>query len=299
MFLAHLEPLTWSSPHLLRWLLACVWLLAPPTGVSADLCRVTGGVLGIHWTSTLGLGWYPLASGRGGATCWETCCLEPRCDAVWSIGGRCVLLSCSRKDGCSISSLPQPHEESLGLLQLLSKGPVRMKRRKPRHALRGRLRRAHLSSTGSPGAVQLAPTALSRITVPQTAQQNLRLSANGSSDGVLVPPLQNSTVHSTINPTTSSNITDGSSLTPAVLSHPCLLQLTVGLYEFEVTVEGEGARGRGYVNVTVRPGESRMVLIRFFCSVKNLKPLRRLRPSAAASSPLPVKEAACRLTANL
>ncbi|PWA30148.1 hypothetical protein CCH79_00020141 [Gambusia affinis] len=33
-----------------------------------------------------------------------------------------------------------------------------------------------------------------------------------------------------------------------------LVQLTVGLYEFEVTVmDGDGARGRGYVNVTVRP----------------------------------------------
>lgn len=38
----------------------------------------------------------------------------------------------------------------------------------------------------------------------------------------------------------------------------CLLpfcQLTVGLYEFEVTVDGEGAHGKGYVNVTVKPGE--------------------------------------------
>ncbi|XP_043995425.1 dyslexia-associated protein KIAA0319-like protein [Gambusia affinis] len=33
-----------------------------------------------------------------------------------------------------------------------------------------------------------------------------------------------------------------------------LSKLTVGLYEFEVTVmDGDGARGRGYVNVTVRP----------------------------------------------
>uniref|UniRef100_A0A669F1J5 KIAA0319 like n=1 Tax=Oreochromis niloticus TaxID=8128 RepID=A0A669F1J5_ORENI len=30
-------------------------------------------------------------------------------------------------------------------------------------------------------------------------------------------------------------------------------QLTVGLYEFEVTVDGEGAHGEGYVNVTVKP----------------------------------------------
>uniref|UniRef100_A0A673BM08 PKD domain-containing protein n=1 Tax=Sphaeramia orbicularis TaxID=375764 RepID=A0A673BM08_9TELE len=32
-----------------------------------------------------------------------------------------------------------------------------------------------------------------------------------------------------------------------------LSQLTVGLYEFEVTVDGEGAHGEGYVNVTVKP----------------------------------------------
>lgn len=92
-----------------------------PPGVSANLCRVTGGVLGIHWSSIIGLGWHPLADGRGGATCWESCCLKPNCNAVWSLGGRCVLLSCSRKRGCPISSLPQPHQESLGLFQLLSK----------------------------------------------------------------------------------------------------------------------------------------------------------------------------------
>ncbi|MEQ2190821.1 hypothetical protein XENOCAPTIV_011248 [Xenoophorus captivus] len=110
--------------NLLRKTISLTWVsafLLPAPGVSAGMCRVSGGVLGIHWTSTLSLGWYPLASGRGGATCWETCCLEPRCNAVWSIGGRCVLLSCSKKDGCNISSLPQPHEESLGLLQMLSK----------------------------------------------------------------------------------------------------------------------------------------------------------------------------------
>lgn len=29
----------------------------------------------------------------------------------------------------------------------------------------------------------------------------------------------------------------------------------MGLYEFGVTVDGEGAHGEGYVNVTVKPGE--------------------------------------------
>lgn len=37
----------------------------------------------------------------------------------------------------------------------------------------------------------------------------------------------------------------------------CSRQLTVGLYEFEVMVEGEGAHRKGYVNVTVKPGECR------------------------------------------
>lgn len=96
-------------------------LFSPGSGVSADLCRVTGGVLGIHWSSVISLGWHPLADGRGGATCWESCCLKPSCGAVWSLGGRCVLLGCSRTRGCPITSLPQPHQESLGLLQLLSK----------------------------------------------------------------------------------------------------------------------------------------------------------------------------------
>lgn len=91
------------------------------SAVSGNLCRVTGGVLGIHWSSVITMGWHPLADGRRGATCWESCCLKPNCDAVWSLGGRCVLLRCARARGCPIASLPQPHQESLGLLQLLSK----------------------------------------------------------------------------------------------------------------------------------------------------------------------------------
>lgn len=34
-----------------------------------------------------------------------------------------------------------------------------------------------------------------------------------------------------------------------------VLQLTVGLYEFKVVVDGENAHGEGYVNVTVNPSE--------------------------------------------
>lgn len=29
----------------------------------------------------------------------------------------------------------------------------------------------------------------------------------------------------------------------------------MGLYEFEVIVDGDGAHGEGYVNVTVKPGD--------------------------------------------
>lgn len=36
----------------------------------------------------------------------------------------------------------------------------------------------------------------------------------------------------------------------------CVCQLTVGLYEFGVTVDGDEAHGEGYVNVTVKPGET-------------------------------------------
>lgn len=81
----------------------------------------------MHWTSVITLGWRPLVNGKGGATCWESCCLSPSCGAVWSLGGRCVLLRCAQGRGCSIAALPQPHQESLGLLQLLSK--VRRRRR--------------------------------------------------------------------------------------------------------------------------------------------------------------------------
>uniref|UniRef100_A0A087X6E6 KIAA0319 like n=1 Tax=Poecilia formosa TaxID=48698 RepID=A0A087X6E6_POEFO len=288
--------LGWRWPHLL--LLARLWFLAPPTGQAAALCRVSGGVLGIHWSSTLSLGWFPLASGQGGATCWETCCLRPGCGAVWSVGGRCVLLGCSRTDGCGISALPQPHQESLGLLQLLAKGPARMKRRNPRHAGR----RSFITME----TLRAAPTAPSSSSLPPTAQQNLSLPANGSSDGVPVLPPQNATV----DPTASSNYT-AEAPPPAVRelvvsagesvevtlprnevelnayvvptpqpgssyafdwqlkTHPRdysaqvegnkgqtlkLSELTVGLYEFEVTVtDGDSAFGRGYVNVTVRP----------------------------------------------
>lgn len=76
-----------TQPHLLFLSLGFLCCLVAPAGVSAEICRVTGGVLGIHWSSVVDLGWRPLAVGRGSASCWESCCLEPACNAVWSLGG--------------------------------------------------------------------------------------------------------------------------------------------------------------------------------------------------------------------
>ncbi|XP_070777817.1 dyslexia-associated protein KIAA0319-like protein [Enoplosus armatus] len=324
MSYAHHKLLTWSLPQLLLLLLTYLWLLAPPTGVSANLCRVTGGVLGIHWSSVITLGWQSLADGRGGATCWESCCLNPSCNAVWSLGGRCVLLSCTRDRGCHISSLPQPHQESLGLLQLLSKGPVMRRRRKARHTQHAGSNTPHtgqLTSTESPKpeTAHPTPTVPSTITLLQTAQKNHSQLANGSADTAPAPSQQSSTVDNTVDTTASSNSSDVGTPTatataiiptPAVrelvvsagesvevtlprnevelnafvvptppkginyafdwrlITHPKdysgemegkhsttlkLSKLTVGLYEFEVAVDGEGAHGEGYVNVTVKP----------------------------------------------
>lgn len=333
MSYAHHNLLTWSLPHLLLLPLTYLWLLAAPTGVSANVCRVTGGILGIHWSSTISMGWFPLADGRGGATCWESCCLEPSCNAVWSLGGRCVLLSCLLKGGCPITSLPQPHEESLGLLQLLSKGPVKIKSRKPRNAMRSSGRRQHQKAQKVQAAATESskltdsnptPTSSSTVSLVQKTQKNLSQSTTGSSNITAPSPRQNSTAVDGVTPTTtaSSSSSDVSATTaaaatttvtaptPAVrelvvsagesvevtlprnevelnafvvpaptdgtnyafewllITHPKdysgemegkhsktlkLSKLTVGLYEFGVTVEGDKAYGKGYVNVTVKP----------------------------------------------
>ncbi|XP_076610346.1 dyslexia-associated protein KIAA0319-like protein [Chaetodon auriga] len=325
MSYAHHNLLTWSLPQLLLLPLIYLWLLAPPpTGVSADVCRVTGGVLGIHWSSVISLGWRPLAAGRGGATCWEACCLKPSCNAVWSLGGQCVLLSCTWDNGCPITSLPQPHQDSLGLLQLLSKGPVLRRRRRARHAQPAgshTSQTGHLTNTGSPKleAAHPTPTAPNGIMLLQAAQKNLSQLANGSADIAPAPSQPNSTVDNAVDAAASSNSSDVSTPTataiiaaptqavrelvvsagesvevtlprnevelnafvvptpPAgtnyafdwrLITHPKdysgemegkhsttlkLSKLTVGLYEFEVTVDGEGAHGEGYVNVTVKP----------------------------------------------
>ncbi|KAM9838581.1 dyslexia-associated protein KIAA0319-like protein [Aulostomus maculatus] len=324
MSYAHHKLLIWRLPHLLLPL-TYFWFLAPPTGVSADLCRVTGGVLGIHWSSIISMGWYPLADGRGGATCWESCCLKPRCSAVWSLGGRCVLLSCTLKNSCPITSLPQPHQESLGLLQLLAKGPTMVRRRRARYVGGHGLHTGQLTSTDNPKPDEAHPTpaVASTVAVPPAAQENISQSTNGSAD--TAPSQQNVTADATIDAAaapaaalsnssdvSTSTMTAGTVVTtpaPAVkelvvsagksvevtlprsevelnafvvpsspgtnykfdwrlITHPKdysgemegkhsktlkLSKLTVGLYEFEVTVDGEGAHGEGYVNVTVKP----------------------------------------------
>ncbi|XP_032391205.1 dyslexia-associated protein KIAA0319-like protein isoform X1 [Etheostoma spectabile] len=323
MSCAHHKLLTWSLPHLLLPL-TFLLVLASPTGVSANLCRVTGGVLGIHWSSIVSMGWHSLAKGRGGATCWESCCLIPSCNAVWSLGGQCVLLSCSQNRGCPISTLPQPHQESLGLLQLLSKSPVvTARRRRARQAQHAGSHTPHTGQLTSPESpkpkpARPTPTVPSTITLLQTAQKNLSQLDNGSADIAPAPSQQNST--GTVSTAASSNSSDVSTPTAAtftitiptkavrelvvsagvsvevtlprnevelnafvvpppppettyafdwrLITHPKdysgemegkhstslkLSKLTVGLYEFEVTVDGEGAHGEGYVNVTVKP----------------------------------------------
>ncbi|XP_005739745.1 dyslexia-associated protein KIAA0319-like protein [Pundamilia nyererei] len=324
MSYAHHKLLTWCLPHLFLLPLTYLWLLALPTGVSANHCRVTGGVLGIHWSSIISLGWYPLADGRAGARCWEFCCLEPKCNAVWSLGGRCVFLSCSREGGCPISILPQPHEESLGLLQLLSKVPVSVRRRAIRRAPPTGSHRIHKrphirSGSSNTEAAQPTSAAPSTIALIQLSQKNISQITNGSSGTPPAPSPQNSTINVALDAAaSSSNDSDVSTPTAAsstinttptqavrelvvsagksvevtlplnevklyayvvpngtnyafdwrLKTHPKdysgemegkhsktlkLSKLTVGLYEFEVTVDGEGAHGEGYVNVTVKP----------------------------------------------
>ncbi|XP_071230772.1 dyslexia-associated protein KIAA0319-like protein isoform X2 [Salvelinus alpinus] len=327
MSYAYQNLFSWSRPrltrphHLLFLLLGFLCYLVPPTGVSAEICRVTGGVLGIHWSSVVGLGWRPLAVGRNSARCWESCCLEPACSAVWSLGGRCVLLSCSNRGLCQVTSLPQPHIESLGLLQQLSKGTTTARRRRQRRAPTGKGSGSdQLSSTRvSKDAERPDPTVgiTSGVTFPQTSDKNHSQLTNGSGEAPS-PSQQNYTSEDTrdtassnsssVLPTTAPTITTSPTqavrelvvsagesvevtlprnevelnafVVPApqpgtdyvfdwlLRTHPKdysgemegkhsktlkLSKLTVGLYEFEVTVAGDGAHGEGFVNVTVKP----------------------------------------------
>ncbi|XP_041931959.1 dyslexia-associated protein KIAA0319-like protein isoform X2 [Alosa sapidissima] len=318
------NPFQWNilllpRPHLL--LLLTLISLCSLVPASAGLCRVTGGVLGIHWSSVVGLGWRPLAVGHGGPQCWESCCLEPACNAVWTLGGRCVLLSCSHRGGCSITSLPQPHQESLGLLQQLSKGTTHRRRRRRRAMASHNDTNTHVSK--GQAATSLVPvTPANGVALPQTANRSLDQPANESAASVPSPPIQQNSSSSqattAVAPSSSNGSVPSSAPKPQptppptqavrelvvsagnsvevtlprsevelnafvlpdpppgtsytfdwrLKTHPKdysgemegkrgktlkLSKLTVGHYEFEVIVDGDGAHGEGYVNVTVKP----------------------------------------------
>ncbi|XP_016353170.1 dyslexia-associated protein KIAA0319-like protein isoform X2 [Sinocyclocheilus anshuiensis] len=303
--------------------LGCLCFLCSVSGVSASMCTVTGGVVGIHWSSVIGLGWRPLAVDGGGPRCWESCCLKPSCGAVWSLGGRCVLLACAQKEGCTITSLPQPDRKSLGLLQQLNK---RM-RRKPRNAEDIRVIREteHEIDQGLSVKPTAPLTTSNGEAPPHTASETTIQSTGGSGEQVALSASEhNSTLdadtvdHSALNNSNQSpqSTSDTRSVTPPTTpavavrelvvsagknvevtlprnevelnafvvpappsganyafnwrlrTHPKdysgemegehsktlkLSKLTVGLYEFEVVVDGDGAHGEGYVNVTVNP----------------------------------------------
>ncbi|KAJ0055331.1 hypothetical protein NL108_015983, partial [Boleophthalmus pectinirostris] len=284
-----------------------------PSGVCAGMCRVTGGVLGIHWSSILSLGWVPLADGRGGATCWESCCMSPYCSAVWSLGGRCVLLSCTRSRGCAISFLPQPDRESLGLLQLLSKVTLLCLKRCliSHNCCLQKSISSFVLSQQTPDRESPVSTlaALSTITLVQTERnqnqssnesrvpdhnqtnstdpEEKSINRNGTEDGtpptgITSPTAAGKETGESVEVTLPRNEVELNAYvvpTPPegrfnyefawrLTTHPTdysgemegqhsetlkLSKLTVGLYEFEVTVDGEGAHGEGYVNVTVKP----------------------------------------------
>ncbi|XP_059412249.1 dyslexia-associated protein KIAA0319-like protein [Carassius carassius] len=308
-----------AEPRMHRWkwpvtvtslYLGCLCFLCSVSGVSGSVCRVTGGVLGIHWNSVIGLGWQPLAMDRGGPRCWESCCLRPSCGAVWSLGGRCVLLACAKKKGCTITSLPQPDRKSLGLLQQLNKSM----RRNPRNAEDIRVIREidqglsvkptapALPHTGSETTVQSTSgsgeqvalsasehnSTLDSDTVDHSALNNSNQSPQSTSDTRSVAPPTTSAVRElfvsagkNVEVTLPRNEVElNAFVVPAppsganydfnwhLRTHPKdysgemedkhsktlkLSKLTVGLYEFEVVVDGDGAHGEGYVNVTVNP----------------------------------------------
>uniref|UniRef100_A0A671LLA9 Dyslexia-associated protein KIAA0319-like protein n=1 Tax=Sinocyclocheilus anshuiensis TaxID=1608454 RepID=A0A671LLA9_9TELE len=204
------------------------------------MCTVTGGVVGIHWSSVIGLGWRPLAVDGGGPRCWESCCLKPSCGAVWSLGGRCVLLACAQKEGCTITSLPQPDRKSLGLLQQLNK---RM-RRKPRNAEDIRVIREteHVS------------LAVRELVVSAGKNVEVTLPRNEVELNAFVVPAPPSGANYAFNWRLRTHPKDYSGEMEGEHSKTLKLsKLTVGLYEFEVVVDGDGAHGEGYVNVTVNP----------------------------------------------
>uniref|UniRef100_A0A8C7L4D7 KIAA0319 like n=1 Tax=Oncorhynchus kisutch TaxID=8019 RepID=A0A8C7L4D7_ONCKI len=197
--------------------------------------------------------------------CWDSCCLEPACSAVWSLGGHCVLLNCSNIGVCEVTSLPTtPHIESLGLLQLFSKGTTTARRRRLRRAQTGKRSEAVSQKHGSDH--KLAPSSLLVHVMPLVSMtvRELVVSAGESVEVTLprnevelnafvVPAAQPGTDYAfdwrlRTHPKDYSGEMEGKHSETLKLS-----KLTVGLYEFEVTVDGDGAHGEGYVNVTVKP----------------------------------------------
>uniref|UniRef100_A0A8C8D2Y0 Uncharacterized protein n=1 Tax=Oncorhynchus tshawytscha TaxID=74940 RepID=A0A8C8D2Y0_ONCTS len=206
---------------------------------------------------------------RGSASCWDSCCLEPACSAVWSLGGHCVLLNCSNRGVCEVTSLPQPHIESLGLLQLFSKGTTTARRRRLRRAQTGKRSEAVSQKHGSEhkrSSTVIAPSSLLVHVMPLVSMtvRELVVSAGESVEVTLprnevelnafvVPEPQPGTDYAfdwllRTHPKDYSGEMEGKHSETLKLS-----KLTVGLYEFEVTVDGDGAHGEGYVNVTVKP----------------------------------------------
>lgn len=217
-----------------------------------------------------------------------------------------MLLACIKTDGCSITSLPQPDEESVGLLQQLNKRMRR--RRKVRHVQNVRV----IRDTDNDQPPE--PTAALTTTPLHTASETIGQSTKGREEPESPLASEHNSTTVIVDHSTMSNISSPSPqpspTTPAVRelvvsagnsvevtlprnevelnafvlpeppsetsyvfdwrlrTHPKdysgemegkhsktlkLSKLTVGLYEFEVVVEGEGAHGEGYVNVTVKP----------------------------------------------
>uniref|UniRef100_A0A9J7YDY2 Si:ch211-193k19.1 n=1 Tax=Cyprinus carpio carpio TaxID=630221 RepID=A0A9J7YDY2_CYPCA len=170
----------------------------------------------------------------------EACCMNPACGAVWSLGGRCVLLACARKEGCSIMWLPQPHKKSLGLLQQLNKSM----RRKARNAEDIRVIREteHVSLTVRELVVSAGNNV--EVTLPRNEVELNAFVVPAPPTGVNYAFDWRLRTH----PKDYSGEMEGKHSKTLKLS-----KLTVGLYEFELVVDGDNAHGEGYVNVTVKP----------------------------------------------
>uniref|UniRef100_A0A8C2CJW5 Si:ch211-193k19.1 n=1 Tax=Cyprinus carpio TaxID=7962 RepID=A0A8C2CJW5_CYPCA len=170
----------------------------------------------------------------------EACCMNPACGAVWSLGGRCVLLACARKEGCSIMWLPQPHKKSLGLLQQLNKSM----RRKARNAEDIRVIREteHVSLTVRELVVSAGNNV--EVTLPRNEVELNAFVVPAPPTGANYAFDWRLRTH----PKDYSGEMEGKHSKTLKLS-----KLTVGLYEFELVVDGDNAHGEGYVNVTVKP----------------------------------------------